>query len=754
MLAPAGSYESILAAVNAGADAVYTGGSRFGARAYADNAAEDMLLKGLDYAHHFGVRLYMTVNTVLKNAETRELEDYLWPYYHAGIDAAIVQDFGVFSLLQSRFPDLDLHISTQMNISGDLGAKLLRELGASRVVLARELSLEEIRRVRESSDIEIECFVHGALCYAYSGQCLMSSLIGGRSGNRGRCAQTCRLNYDLYQKEGGRSRRLNRESERSLLSCKDLCSLDILPDIAEAGADSLKIEGRMKSPRYTAGVVSIWRKYADLYEREGREGYRVEESDRRLLLELFDRGGQTEGYYRRHNGREMIAFAQKPSFRRADESYFRYLDETYVNTIRKLPIYGKIGIRSGERIRLHLETKPPAGGQRKEAEAYAPAPDAAKSRAASREEIEKQIRKTGSTLYEFGRLDIDLEDGLFVPNKVLNELRREGIAALEREILKDYRRRGGKGADENLKRGDRAGLSADPKERGALVHAGEEEYSPALHVVCEERAQLDAALAYARKNSHIFALSFEADTVEPRLWKEYVRSIHALGMAANLYLPHIFRQEALSYFGKYERELREARFDGLLLRSVEEIAYLNGLFSEGEKRPRYIFDYSLYGLNTEAERAFSRLGADRLTLPLELNLKELEELGCEGKEMIAYGRIPMMISAQCLRKNMMGCDRKYSTLSLKDRYREEMPVKNRCHFCYNTIYNAKPLSVLGIGEQILALKPAVLRIWLTTEEQNEVSRILGAYIKRFKFLKKTEEISEDFTRAHLKRGVE
>ncbi|MDO4789182.1 MAG: DUF3656 domain-containing protein [Johnsonella sp.] len=745
VLAPAGSYESIIAAVNAGADAVYTGGRRFGARAYADNAAEDMLLKGLDYAHHFGVKLYMTVNTVLKNNEIRELESYLSPYYYAGIDAAIVQDLGVFSLLKSRFPDLDLHISTQMNISGDLGAKLLHEMGASRVVLARELSLEEIRMVDKSSDIEIECFVHGALCYAYSGQCLMSSLIGGRSGNRGRCAQTCRLNYDLYQKEGGCAKKLNREKERSLLSCKDLCSLDILPDIAEAGADSLKIEGRMKSPRYTAGVVSIWRKYADLYEREGREGYRVEESDRRLLLELFDRGGQTEGYYRRHNGREMIALSQKPSFRRADEEYFRYLDETYVNTTKKLPIYGSIRIRSGERIRLHVETEPLSDLPQKEAKVYADMPDAAKSRAASEEEIRKQILKTGNTLYEFSHLEIDLEEGLFVPNKALNELRREGLSRLEEEILSAYRRK-------EKKKG-----SGESREKAEPIAPGKPEknsYSPALHVVCEEKSQLDAVLAFCRKNPHIFAISFEADTIEPKQWEDYVRRIHGHGIRANLYLPHIFRREALSYFGKYEGELKQADFDGFLIRCVEEIAYLNTVFSDSFSKPEYLFDYSLYSLNREAGEVFAGLGASRLTLPLELNLKELGELGCEGKEMIAYGRIPMMVSAQCLRKNTLGCDKKYSTLSLKDRYQNEMPVKNRCHFCYNTIYNAKPLSVLGIGDRILDLRPAVLRIWLSTEDQKGIARILTAYIKRFKFLEKTEEISEDFTRAHLKRGVE
>ena len=265
LLAPAGSYESLVAAVNAGADAVYIGGKKFSARAYADNPEEDILIKGIEYAHTFGVNVYMTVNTLLKESEIGELFDYIKTYYNAGVDAVIVQDLGVFEFIRKHFPKLSVHASTQMTITGSFGAIFLKNQGASRIVPAREISLEEIRDIDKKSDIEIECFVHGALCYSYSGQCLMSSMIGGRSGNRGRCAQTCRLPYDVY--EG--NKKLNKADERNLLSCKDLCSLDILPDLIEAGIDSLKIEGRMKAPRYTAGVVSIWRKYLDLYNEKG-----------------------------------------------------------------------------------------------------------------------------------------------------------------------------------------------------------------------------------------------------------------------------------------------------------------------------------------------------------------------------------------------------------------------------------------------------------------------------------------------------
>ena len=227
VLAPAGSYESLVAAVNAGADAIYIGGEKFGARAYADNPKEDELLKGITYAHHFGVRVYMTVNTLLKENEMKELYDYLLPYYRAGLDAVIVQDMGVFHFVHQYFQNMDIHISTQVSITGPESVKQLQAMGATRVVPARELSLAEIAAIDATGDIEIECFVHGALCYAYSGQCLMSSLIGGRSGNRGRCAQTCRLPYSLYNEKG---EEISKNGKNHLLSCKDLCSLDILPD--------------------------------------------------------------------------------------------------------------------------------------------------------------------------------------------------------------------------------------------------------------------------------------------------------------------------------------------------------------------------------------------------------------------------------------------------------------------------------------------------------------------------------------------
>lgn len=298
VLAPAGSYDIFKAVVNAGADAVYLGGTQFGARAYAGNLNNEELLRAIDYAHIFDRKVYLTVNTLLKNREIEDgLYEYILPLYEAGLDAVIVQDYGVMKFINDNFPGLDIHASTQMTITEPEYIDFLSRYNVTRIVPARELSLGDIRRLREHADtvgkdtpMEIECFVHGALCYAYSGQCFMSSFLGGRSGNRGRCAGTCRLEYE------------KNKIKAPLLSLRDLCTLDILPDILDAGVYSLKIEGRMKSASYAAGVTGVYRHYVDECI-NNREHYRVRREDIEYLNNLFDRGGMTNGYYVRHNGR-------------------------------------------------------------------------------------------------------------------------------------------------------------------------------------------------------------------------------------------------------------------------------------------------------------------------------------------------------------------------------------------------------------------------------------------------------------------
>ena len=314
VLAPAGSFDTMKAAYKAGADAVYMGGPMFGARAYADNADAGQMLSAIDYAHLHGRKLYMTVNTLLKNTEIEgQLEDYIRPFYEQGLDAVIVQDLGVMEMIHTLFPDMAIHASTQMTVCGTDYGKWLRDHGASRIVTPRELDLSEIADMKQQTGVEIETFVHGALCYCYSGQCLMSSILGGRSGNRGRCAQPCRLPYQtaLCCGENGRRSEKRKAQELCPLSLKDISTIEILPQILEVGVTSLKIEGRMKQPGYTAGVTSVYRKYLDLLFEKGAENYRVAEEDKRYLLDLFNRGGSCTGYYQMQNGPSMMAFSNE-----------------------------------------------------------------------------------------------------------------------------------------------------------------------------------------------------------------------------------------------------------------------------------------------------------------------------------------------------------------------------------------------------------------------------------------------------------
>jgi len=732
LLAPAGSLESLYAAVNAGADAVYIGGSKFGARAFAENPGEDDLIRGIRYAHLFGVKVHLTVNTLLKEEEFGELYRYMEPYYEAGLDAAIVQDLGVFHFLHRHFPLLSLHASTQMTITGPEGAKFVKSLGASRVIPARELDLEEIRSIRETTGLETETFVHGALCYCYSGQCLMSSLIGQRSGNRGKCAQPCRLEYRLFRDR----RETEKKKDVCLLSMKDLCSLDILPGIIDAGADSLKIEGRMKSPRYTAGTVSIWRKYLDLYQREGKEKYRVDPSDRELLLNLYDRGGQTEGYYREYNGPDMMAMQRKPEFRKTDAAWFDLLDRKYVNGKRKLSVNGYAEIRSGKPMSLTVSYS--SAGKEIRVTETGPVPEKALKAAAAEKDIREKLNRTGETAFEFSDLSIGLDSGLFVPVKTLNVIRREALSRLEEEILKQYRR-----------------LPADPESSPDMFQnedtpdtEQDKNSSPCLHVTCGMQEQIAVSCA----DNDVTEISFEADAVPASGWKETVGKIHACGKKAYLCMPQIFRRKACDYFVGKKNALKESGFDGFVIRSLEENGFLRKVF-EGAPL-NLLYDFNIYGMNREAEQVLFESGASRLTLPVELNSHELERLGGKKRELIVAGRLPMMVSVQCLKKNTTGCDRIPSVLLLKDRTGKEMPVMTHCLFCHNVILNADPLSLVGDAAAARRLRPDSYRILLTTENAALSSEVIRSCAKAFVHGETAGDPYGNYTRGHWKRGVE
>ncbi len=764
ILAPAGSYESMVAAVNAGANAVYIGGSRFGARAYADNLDEEAMIRAIDFVHLHNCRIYMTVNTLVKEKELPELYGYLKPYYEAGLDAVLVQDLGVFSYIREYFPDLPLHISTQMTVTGKYSAADLKRMGAVRVVPARELSLKEIREIGETTGLEVETFVHGALCYCYSGQCLFSSLIGGRSGNRGRCAQTCRLPFDVEKGD----KVLGGKNEKYVLSLKDLCTLDLLPEILEAGVCSLKIEGRMKSPRYTAGVVSIYRKYVDMYLAHGRSGYRVDPADRRALLELFDRGGQSEGYYKEHNGRDMVVLKEKPAFREPDQELFDHLDRTYVDAVKKEPIRGTALVTEGKPVRLTVEYTPslePAETMEDGMAVLEPVSvactgdmaETAKNAPMDGDRIRKQLMKTGDSPFFFEELEVLVEGKVFLPVQALNRLRREALEELCKAVTERFHRKSGeeyKNTEAEGAERSAAGENGEEKGTGLQACLDGQKTAPEFAVSVSDMDQFREALALVREKREAgaetpFGIYLAGEEFDPGQWKELADRCHKAGSACYLMMPRIFRSQAEQFFLAHMEELKNAGFDAIGVGSMEEPGFLRKHLPEMKQ----YFDHGMYVFNHRAEKAMKAYGASRVTLPVELNARELSDAGVRG-ELIVYGYLPMMVSAQCVKKTMEGCTGRPEVLYLRDRKGKAFPVKNQCRFCFNTIYNESPLSLLGLSGEAARLSPEAYRIILTLEDRETAKRVLRTFYEEYMEGKRQDPPSGNFTRGHFKRGVE
>lgn len=704
ILAPAGSYESLRAAVSAGADAVYIGGARFGARAYAKNLSEEELLDAIDYVHIHGRKIYLTVNTLLKEQELGQLYDYLLPYYQRGLDGVIVQDMGVVSYLKEYFPELAIHASTQMTITNTKGASFLKEQGIVRVVPARELSLDEIRKMKEETGLEIECFVHGALCYCYSGQCLLSSMIGGRSGNRGQCAQPCRLPYSV---EGGRP--------ADLMSLKDLCTIDLLPELIEAGIDSFKIEGRMKQPDYVYTVVSIYRKYADLYLQKGKSKYKVDRKDKDRLLSAYQRRGYTDGYYKQHNGKNMISF-QRPSG----------MEEESICPDFKLQekINGNLILSLGERAKLILEY----GNCRVECVGAMPEPAMRQPLDAAR--VEKQMRKTGNTEFVFDRLDVTVRGELFLPMQALNELRREGIERLSECILKRHYRK-----------------SVDAVESILLYEA---KRSPEktdermeLSVSVQSLEQLRTAIA-----SESIGVIYVDSIVG--LQEEILDLVKRSGEKHRYFLalPYISREDAIKKIEKSYAQWGSV-YDGVLIRNWESYRLLRELGFAKEVRS----DYNLYVYNSYSKAFILEQGIRKYTSPVELNDRELKALGIRGQVMIGYGYQPVMITANCVQKTSDRCTKDEGYLYIHDRYQKKFAVKKCCRYCYNVIYNSAPLFLADKAEEVRKLAPGELRLDFTTETAGEMLGIMKLYVDAFLHHKEVAVPEMEFTRGHFKRGV-
>ena len=429
LLAPAGNAEAFYGAIHAGADAVYLAGNQYGARAYADNFSEEDLLKCIRYAHFWKRKVYLTVNTLVDEKELHALPSFLEKPVNAGLDGVIVQDLGVLRTIKTVFPTLPIHASTQMNITGPFGAKLIAKMGAVRIVPARELSLDEIISMKKSSGLEIECFIHGAMCYCYSGRCLLSSMLGGRSGNRGRCAQPCRLSYQISEKI---STKTSKGKELYPLSLKDMCTLQILPELIQSGIDSFKIEGRMKKAEYAAGVTAIYRKYIDFYEKNHKWTLPSSE-DMESLRTLYCRSDQSEGYYHKHNGKDMITL-DTPSYNGCNDVFLSQIRRQYIDTKPTKQIRMDASFRIGKPATLKISLAHDravyfiAEGAIVEAPINSPITE---------QNLKSQLSKLGSTNFSIKENDltIEMDEKIYLPLKSINELRRDAVFGLEEVII-------------------------------------------------------------------------------------------------------------------------------------------------------------------------------------------------------------------------------------------------------------------------------------------------------------------------------
>lgn len=745
LLAPAGSLKTLKAVIHAGADAVYLGGSMFGARAYANNFNEEELLEAIRFGHIHGRKIILAVNTLLKEYELGQLYDYLHPYYEAGLDAVIVQDMGVMEFIKTHFPNLPIHTSTQMTITNVEGARLLKEQGVERVVTAREMSLEEIQRIHDEVGVELESFIHGALCYCYSGQCLFSSIIGGRSGNRGRCAQPCRLSYEVLQGE----KSLTGHHATPILSLKDMCTLPFLYELADHGVYSFKIEGRMKTPEYAAGVVSIYRKYMDSY----LDGSRipVEKKDIRALLELGNRGGFTNGYYYHHNDSDMLS-GESASHNKSEGVLQDNIRREYVDTELKEKIKGKLILNKECPAKIEVQYGKIKVSYQGDMVLVA------QNRPLTEEVVTEKITKTGNTPFVFENLEVTMDDDIFMPVNQLNQLRRGALEALEEALLKPYERTLPELVETSSAETDRQTTGNAIKEKqisgqSLSQTSGQQSAgsSTEVRVLIEDAEQLPAVLkADFVDTVYLDCMLYTRENLIRKL-SEDIDRVHASGKKAFYVFPFIFRQQTSLFYEKIMPELKKLPLDGIMVRSLDEIAFIK---EWGNENWQMVSDSNLYTYSNEAAEYFYRLGMIQDTIPVELNRKEILRRENSRSEMIIYGRLPLMITAQCIHKNTLGCMHQHKVLNLKDRYSVHFPVKNFCSECYNVIYNSLPVCLFKEDVTVKKIAPAAVRLSFTTETEEETEQILTIYGDIYKNGGILGQMPMECTNGHFKRGVE
>ena len=787
LLAPAGSMESVIAAVQMRADAVYIGGSKFSARAYAFNFDNENIAKAVDYCHIYGVRVYVTLNTLVKDNELKEIMEYVGFLYSIGVDALIVQDTGLIYLLRNNFPDFELHASTQMTVHNGEGALFFKNMGFKRIVLSRELSLSEIDYISNTLKVEIEVFVHGALCICYSGQCLMSSIIGGRSGNRGRCAQPCRLPYTLIDKK------TNREHKAYLLSPKDICTLDNLKDIVRAGTSSLKIEGRMKKPEYVTGVVEIYKRALDNIYNKTIQKLDV---DTKVLTQLFNREGFSKAYLYGNCGKDMMAYKVpknsgipigkvasdlsvtllekvalkdgvmflddgfaiskiivngievekaimgdrvllKPTKYKAGDLLYKISDVELMNELSKS--YSDSFRRKIE-LKLSIEfsvNKPlciSASYMGENFEACGELVQVAVNKPLDRERIIKNLSKTGDTPFKINEVYFEsFEDG-FLPMASLNSVRRELTENIQNHIIGKYKREKNSkqiNYDKNKSlKGEKVFIENGEKQNNIIPET-------IIYVINEQ--QLKAVLE----------MGFDNIAINPFM-RDCNINLNKYDVNVYLKVPNIIKGEFESVCEFIEENLCSIK--GIITANL-------GIINRFNRKVSIIGDYKLNIFNSYAGD-FYKYFLSGTCISAELNQKEIKEMGSKSSlplQIMVYGKYELMVSEYCAigsvfgnKNNNNACVEKCTSgcYTLKDRMGEEFRI-NTDKYCRSYIYNNVPVNLISNMTEIIKSNISCFRLDFIHENYEETLEVLNNYIK-----KTWSTEFKNYTRGHYKRGVE
>ena len=696
LLAPAGSPEALTAAVQAGADAVYLGCGPLNARRNAKNFSLEDLARGVAYCHLRGTKVYLTLNTLLSDRELPLAAETAAFASHAGVDAILVQDLGVARLLRDTVPDVDLHASTQMTVHDLDGIKACADLGMTRVVLSRELSRSAIENLCARSPVEIEIFVHGALCMCYSGQCFLSAVLGGRSGNRGLCAQPCRLAFRWPGDKGN----------SHPLSLKDMSLAGELRELEEMGVACLKIEGRMKRPEYVSVVTGI---YAAAL-RENREPTRQELGE---LEAAFSRQGFTQGYYNDQKGPAM--FGTRPEGTKDPAALFEKARQTYSRGEHKLtPVWFAAQVKKDQPLSVTAWDE--AGHT---ARAQGSVPEAARSRAVTEEQIQTQLAKTGGTVYAAQTVEAEVEPGLSVPMSALNALRREVLAGLdEARTALPSRRTLPFTPPERVRGRENPPAFSLSFRRWAQVSREILDQGPALvYLPCDEIAAHEEEVAALVKDYP----AVEFGTVLPRVAWDRERP-------------------------RLEQELAAAQRAGVQSALLGHMGQLS-LARDYGLIPRGDFGLGLTNSLTAGELA--RLGFASAAVSFESKLAQIRDLSKPlDTELLVYGRLPLMLTENCILKNRgKGCHCEESPQSLRDRKGEDFPVE-KAWGCRNELFNAKILWLADKKADWQRTGVTYARLSFLRESAKTCARVFAAYRTG------QPDAPEGFTRGLYYRGVE